>query len=115
HSFPTRRSSDLTVLRSTFHWEGLDQPEQWVNASVRLKVEEQDWRGAKLESEGDPKKDKSERLEEWLDQDRKRGFDLTQAPLMRVTLFRLADHKYRLVWTFHHLLLDARAIGMVIK
>ncbi|WP_345521576.1 condensation domain-containing protein [Streptomyces echinatus] len=41
-----------------------------------------------------------------LAEDREAGIDLGTAPLMRLTLIRLAADRVRLVWTFHHVLLD---------
>jgi hypothetical protein len=38
--------------------------------------------------------------------DRARPFDLACAPLMRFTLVRLGDERYRLFWTTHYLLID---------
>src|SRR3990172_8465745 len=33
------------VLRTSFRWEGLDEPLQQVHHQVRLPLEQQDWRG----------------------------------------------------------------------
>ncbi|CAM5733134.1 Carrier domain-containing protein OS=Streptomyces fumanus OX=67302 GN=GCM10018772_19060 PE=4 SV=1 [Streptomyces fumanus] len=38
--------------------------------------------------------------------DREAGIDLGAAPLMRLALIRLAPDRVRMVWTFHHVLLD---------
>ena len=35
-----------------------------------------------------------------------KGFDLTRAPLQRMTVLRLADGRHQLIWTHHHLLMD---------
>src|SRR4051812_35581142 len=34
-----------SVLRTSFHWEGLDRPIQVVHRKVELPVEQLDWRG----------------------------------------------------------------------
>jgi amino acid adenylation domain-containing protein len=49
----------------------------------------------------------------FLDEDRLRGFDLTQAPLMRLTLIQVADASAILVWSFHHLILDRWSVDLV--
>src|SRR5262249_40565208 len=36
-----------------------------------------------------------------------RGFDLSEAPLWRVTLFRMSAAEYRMVWTYAHAILDS--------
>ncbi|HYD78842.1 MAG TPA: amino acid adenylation domain-containing protein [Paucimonas sp.] len=46
------------------------------------------------------------RLAEFLARDRARGFDLAQAPLMRIALIVRHDGATEFVWTKHHLLLD---------
>ncbi|MER8072091.1 amino acid adenylation domain-containing protein, partial [Streptomyces sp. NPDC094034] len=45
-------------------------------------------------------------LERLLTEDRGRRFDLSQAPLIRCALVRMAEDDYRFVWANHHILLD---------
>ncbi len=54
-------------------------------------------------------------LQDFLKRDRLLGFDLASAPLMRVTLVELAPEDFRLVWTFHHIILDGRAFMAVLR
>ncbi|MHB8524061.1 MAG: amino acid adenylation domain-containing protein, partial [Limisphaerales bacterium] len=95
------------ILRTSFHWHDLDQPRQGVHAEVRLHWEEKDWRGLSAP-------ERKHRLESYLNAERWRGFNLSVPPLMRLAIVRVEDARYWLVWTFHHLLLDARAIGIVV-
>jgi amino acid adenylation domain-containing protein len=46
------------------------------------------------------------RLRRLLADDRAMGMDLTRAPLTRVAIVQVTDDRVRLVWTFHHILLD---------
>src|SRR5262245_36750515 len=87
------------VLRTSFRWEDLNEPEQQVHAKVDLPWEEQDWRACT-----DVEREK--RLADFLTADRSRCFDMTRAPLLRLTLLRYGEADYRLVWTYHHILLD---------
>ncbi len=48
-------------------------------------------------------------LEQFLSSDRSRGFNLREAPLWRVTLLQGSSWPSRIIWTFHHLLLDGRS------
>ena len=96
------------VLRTGFQWEALTEPRQEVRDTVEMSVQEHDWRDV-------PKAERENRFADWLLADRQRGFDLSQAPVMRLTLFRFEERDYRLVWTFHHLLLDGRAVVVVLK
>src|SRR6185369_15337941 len=47
--------------------------------------------------------------------DRARPFDLAAAPLLRVTLARLPGDAVRVVWTFHHVLLDGWSVFQVLS
>ena len=48
-----------------------------------------------------------------LAEDRAAGLDLAAAPLMRLALIRLSADRVRLVWTFHHILLDGWSAAQV--
>src|SRR5919199_1871604 len=71
------------ILRTSFHWQELDEPLQVVHPQVQLSLEQQDWRH--LSSS-----DRENKLQSYLQSDRQHSFDLTEAPLMRLALFQLA-------------------------
>ncbi len=100
------------ALRTSFHWKDLDKPLQVVERRVELPFERLDWRAAPGDGQ-DP--DVQDRFEAFLIEDRRRGFELTKAPLMRVTLIRTGEEEHRLVWSFHHLLLDGWSLPLVLK
>ena len=87
------------VLRTRFSWEGLNEPIQVVEPNVTLPLDYFDWRHL-TPVEWD------KRTEEILLQDRLRGFDMSEAPMMRVFLFELGASEYWFIWTFHHALMD---------
>jgi hypothetical protein len=96
------------ILRTSFRWEGVQVPSQVVDAQVELEFA--------FEDLGELSEDGAEaRLREWLRADRMRGFELARAPLQRVALFRRGDADWTLVWTFHHALLDGRAMVLVLS
>ncbi|WP_163998551.1 non-ribosomal peptide synthase/polyketide synthase [Pyxidicoccus caerfyrddinensis] len=97
-----------TILRSSFHWEGLDRPLQVVHAQVELPFELLDWSDLAAEAQ-------RERMEQHLLQDRQRGFDLRRAPLVRLTAVRLTESSVRFVWSHHHLLVDGWSLGLLIS
>jgi amino acid adenylation domain-containing protein/non-ribosomal peptide synthase protein (TIGR01720 family) len=97
-----------TALRSTFAWEGLDEPLQVVRKDVSLSLVEEDWREAAAAEQ-------AARLQSFLESDRRLGFDLTAPPLMRQALIRLSEDSYQLVWTHHHLLLDGWSMSLVLE
>ncbi|HEX6052782.1 MAG TPA: amino acid adenylation domain-containing protein [Gemmatimonadaceae bacterium] len=98
----------FSTLRTSFTWEGLESPTQQVEPTVdfALKVEDLRSLGAA---------DRERRLDEFLRSDRREGFDLSRAPAMRVTLFQLADAQFRMVWTFHHILIDGRSFETILN
>src|SRR5262249_13082760 len=87
------------VLRTGFLWENLDEPMQVVRERVELPWREEDWRG-RAESE------QQEQWKQFLGEERKRGFDLKQAPLMRLALMRTGEESYYFAWNSHHILPD---------
>ncbi len=97
-----------SILRTAFLWEELDEPLQVVQRQVALPTERHDWRDMATEERG-------ARIEAFLAADRRRGFDLTAAPLMRLTLIRLADDIYQCIWSYHHLLLDGWSAGVLLQ
>jgi amino acid adenylation domain-containing protein len=88
-----RLAEQHDVLRTTFRWEGLPEPKQEVHAAIAVPLERRD----------------PGSLEAYLDEDRRRGFDLTRPPLFRVALFDRV-----LVWSFHHALLDTPSVRMLV-
>ncbi len=95
------------VLRTAFAWEKTEAPLQLVGRQVKVKLERLDWRGRAAEEQ-------RAELERWLAQDRARGFKLTRAPLMRLTLMQCDDERLYFVWTHHHLLLDGWSLALAL-
>ncbi|HEX4966668.1 MAG TPA: condensation domain-containing protein [Thermoanaerobaculia bacterium] len=96
------------ILRTAFVWEGLPQAVQVVRQSLKLPVRHLDWRESSCEQQ-------RERLAAFWRSDREEGFDPAKAPLMRLTLVRTGEDSHQLVWSYHHLLLDAWSRGLVLK
>ncbi len=96
------------ILRSSFIWKNLEEPLQAVHRTVELPVETLDWREL-------PEVDQEGRLDDLLQQERRRGFDLTVAPLMHLKLVQLGAEPYRFIWTHHHLLLDGWSIALLLE
>lgn len=97
-----------SVLRTRFNWSNTKILSQFVELNVKLPFEEYDFRSL-------PKSEQINCFDAFLQSDRQRGFDLSKAPLMRLALFRIAESNFKLVWTFHHALLDGRSILIVLK
>jgi amino acid adenylation domain-containing protein len=96
------------VLRTSFHWEGINEPLQKVHKHSNLRWVEEDWRAM-------PLKDQNHRLETYLQNDRQQGFKLTEAPLMRLALFQMGDADYRFILTSHHAIKDGRSRSILLN
>ncbi|NIE76381.1 amino acid adenylation domain-containing protein [Pantoea sp. Ap-967] len=93
------------VLRSGFAWDGLPQPLQRVQRQATLPFECLDWRG---------RADHEQALQALALQERERGFDLREAPLLRLVLVRLGEAQWVLIYTHHHLLMDGWSNGLLL-
>ena len=96
------------ILRTGFAWERLERPVQIVRKQVKLPLIELDLRGLSADEQG-------ARVAAFTEEDRRRGFDLAKAPLLRIALLRLADDVYRFVWSRHHILLDGWSTPLLVK
>jgi len=97
-----------SILRSSFVWEDLEKPLQVVHRDVVLPFKEHDWRVQ-------PAENQSQLLQEYLSDDRRRGFDLGSAPLLRLALFRTSDSSYKFIFSRHHIVLDRWSRSIVLK
>lgn len=96
------------VLRTSFVWEGLREPLQVVHSRVVLEIEQDDWRSlSSEEQEG--------RLRVFLETNRKRGVDLSKAPLIRLAMICISESAHLLVWCHHHILLDGWCVSLLLK
>jgi amino acid adenylation domain-containing protein/non-ribosomal peptide synthase protein (TIGR01720 family) len=77
------------VLRSSVLWEDVEEPLQVVHKTVRVPI-------TRLDSA-------------------EQRFDLGTAPLMRVAITRLSATEVRVLWTFHHVLLDGWSVFQVLS
>ena len=92
------------TLRSAFVWDGLEHPLQAVMSPSPVDAEVIDVDATALDV----------RLRRFLAEDRARGFDLTEAPLMRLTVLRSSSDT-RVVWSVHHLVLDGWSMPIVLR
>ncbi|WP_263139967.1 non-ribosomal peptide synthetase [Pseudomonas sp. RIT-PI-AD] len=98
------------ILRSAFlsrnDWP---EPLQVVLRQVEVPLEVLDWRD---------RANPEAALTELAEADCAKGFSLDRAPLQRVTLVRLDERRWQLIWTSHHILMDgwsrSRLLGEVL-
>ncbi len=96
------------VLRTAFVWEKLEKPLQVVGRKVKVPIILIDW--LSLE-----KSRKKQQLEKLLENQRKQGFNLSKAPLMRLIIIHKQPQVYQFIWIYHHLLLDGWSVPFVLQ
>ena len=93
------------ALRTAFAWKNLEAPLQVVGIDSEVPI---NWMVG-----SDPALfNRAERLSEG---DRQRGFDLSAAPLTRVSVIRESEHQHRVIWTYHHLILDGWSLPILMR
>jgi amino acid adenylation domain-containing protein len=96
------------ALRTSFVWEEIDEPLQVVHRRAALPLAEDDWSGL-------PPDEQRARLDAFLLDDRRRGFELGAPPLLRMRLITLAPERYQLTLSCHHLVIDGWSLAIVLK
>ena len=96
------------LLRTRFRWEGVEAPVHEVLPDAPPPFGFADWRDRSSEAQAIG-------FEAFLDEDRVVGFSLAEAPLARVSVFRFSAALARMVFTWHHAILDGRSAAMVVS
>jgi amino acid adenylation domain-containing protein len=96
------------ALRSSVEWRDLEQPLQLVHRQVCIELEHR-------RRERDDPAEGAAWIDAFLAEDRRRGINLAEAPLMRLTLLDDADGARRLVWTHHHILFDGWSLPLLLE
>ncbi|WP_315758263.1 non-ribosomal peptide synthase/polyketide synthase [Bradyrhizobium sp. SZCCHNRI2007] len=99
------------MLRTGFLWRELSgAPLQAVHREASVPFTTEDWRGQAVDEA---------RLSAALAAERDAEFDLAVPPLQRVRLLQLDHDRHRLIWTYHHILMDgwssARFIAEILQ
>ncbi|MDA9762164.1 amino acid adenylation domain-containing protein [Desulfobacterales bacterium] len=88
-----------SALRSLYIAGGIQRPVQVVLKQVAIPMAEKDLRAL-------PEQQMDAELERILRLDKAYGFELSKAPLTRLTLLRIKKDLYRVIWSHHHLQID---------
>ncbi|MEV4050237.1 amino acid adenylation domain-containing protein [Amycolatopsis sp. NPDC049688] len=97
-----RAVAEIPALRTAVRWTGVREPVQVVHRAVTLPVTVHDWRSHQGSEAA------------LLAADRDAGLDPAVPPLLRVTLIRLPGARIRVLWTFHHVILDGWSVFEVL-
>ena len=96
------------ALRTGYEWEGVEPMAAVVRREAELRWERLDWSGV---SEAE----QAVKLEEYLEDERRRGFDVREAPLTRQAVIELGEGSHQFVWTFHHLIMDGWCMAIITR
>ncbi len=96
------------VLRTAFYSTGLTHPCQVVLAHCPFALSYHDW-------SAQPAAALEQAIQAYAVADRQRGFDLQQAPLMRISVIKVGLDQHYCIWTHHHLLLDGWSVPIVLN
>jgi amino acid adenylation domain-containing protein/non-ribosomal peptide synthase protein (TIGR01720 family) len=94
------------VLRTAFFHEGLPRPVQVVLRDAPFEFAVRDL--SQL-----PEVTRARSPLEYRRQDLARGFDMRRAPLWRIAVFKEAPDRYRVIWSWHHILIDGWSLGIL--
>ena len=93
------------VLRTTFHTVD-GRPQQIIHPAMPIRIRLEDLRGLPEEARWSEAQRRAQRFAQ-------QPFDLSRGPLLRVTLYRLADDDHLAVIVMHHIISDGWSIGIL--
>ncbi|WP_459501588.1 amino acid adenylation domain-containing protein [Bacillus sp. C1] len=94
------------IFRTVFLYEKVNQPIQVVLKERKAKIH--------FENISYLDRDKDKYIEEFKEEERRKGFDLSSDILIRLSLIQTDSQKYHLIWSFHHILMDGWCLGLVL-
>ncbi|PYT45317.1 MAG: non-ribosomal peptide synthetase [Acidobacteria bacterium] len=97
-----------STLRTAFSWQESKEPLQIVYERVEVPFEHLDW-------SAEPPAEQEELLRVYFQEQKGNGFNLSQAPLLRLTLIDLGRGTHQFVWAWSHLILDGWSVPLVLK
>ncbi len=96
------------VLRTFFVWKNRVTPLQIVHRRVELPWQEQDWRHVTSSLQ-------TKRSKTFLETEPNKEFNLSKAPLVRLTLVRKTQNDYHFFITHHHMIIDGWSMALLLK
>ncbi|WP_332603925.1 condensation domain-containing protein, partial [Bacillus sp. S1(2024)] len=96
------------VFRTVFIHEKVKRPVQVVLKKRQFHIEEIDLTHL-------TGSEQTAKINEYKEQDKIRGFDLTRDIPMRAAIFKKAEESFEWVWSYHHIILDGWCFGIVVQ
>lgn len=94
-------------LRTCFEYKLCDEPQQVILKNYTIRIVSIDMTNTK--------DDQQYEVESYCKLDIQKGFELSERVPMRLALIRLSKNHYKLVWSFHHILMDGWCIDIILK
>lgn len=101
--------SRYDILRTVFLHKNYDRPIQVV-----LKERKIDFTYADVSNDIEERSEE-EVIADYRQRDKDRKFDLGKDALMRLTVMKVAEDEYSLIWSHHHILMDGWCISIIIN
>lgn len=96
------------ILRTVFNHEKLDFPLQVVLKECGIEVHYEDIKAMDRDGKG-------RYVENYIEQDKKRLFNINEDILMRVAIIEVNKNEYEFIWSFHHIIMDGWCLGIIIS
>ncbi|RFU83862.1 non-ribosomal peptide synthetase, partial [Streptomyces triticagri] len=95
-------------LRACFRAREAGEPVQLIPDEIELPWYEEDLTAL-------AERERAAALEAVTEQERTRRFDLRRPPLLRFTLVKHGEDRYRFIWTTHHILVDGWSMPLLMR
>ncbi|MGM9979363.1 MAG: condensation domain-containing protein, partial [Clostridium sp.] len=93
------------VLRTVLFFKNANKPRQIILKEKNIEISILDASNAS---------DIDKEIKNISAKDIERGFDLSKEMLVRVTIIKCADKKYKMIWSFHHIIIDGWCVPLVL-
>ncbi|MDR0268640.1 non-ribosomal peptide synthetase [Paenibacillus sp.] len=54
-------------------------------------------------------------IQRFVQADQKKGFDLAKDMLLRAAVLQMDDHRYKLIWSYHHIIMDGWCLKTIVQ
>ena len=95
------------VIRMSMMFEGMNRPRQVLQKGKKMEYNNIDLRELTEEKQ-------EQEFREIVKNDVNRGYDLTKDSLMRLTQVRIGADTSKLIWNFHHIIMDGWCLSLVL-
>ncbi|MEP7253816.1 MAG: amino acid adenylation domain-containing protein, partial [Ginsengibacter sp.] len=97
-----------SILRTAFYNDKFNIPVQCVYKEVALPMELLDYSAM-------PADEMNSALKEYKKTERERALDFKSAPLSRIAMIRLPNDRYKMIWTYHHIISDGWSMAVLME